>query len=244
MTASGMVTAGPLAAGRVRPSFLVFCDVDETLIGCKSLLDFLGFHFTERYGAGGARHSSAVVDALCAQQAAGASREEANRSFYRGWAGERVAEVAASGRRWYAQRSRAPEFFRPYTRAALRAHRARGAVIALVSGSFPAVLAPIAAAVGADYLLCARPDVRGGVFTGALDGGPVIGEGKRRLVREALSRYPDVDPEDCFAYGDHVSDLPMLTEVGHPVIVGDDAELAACLPRAYRLAHKIPSRRY
>ncbi|MFI1304779.1 HAD family hydrolase [Streptomyces sioyaensis] len=244
MTARGLVTAGTGAAGRVHPSVLAFCDVDETLIGCKSLLDFLRFYFTERYGVSGARHSSAVVDALGAQQAAGASREEANRSFYRGWAGERVAAVAASGLRWYAQRSRDPDFFRPDTRAALRAHRTRGAVIALVSGSFPAVLAPIAAAVGADHLLCARPEARDGVFTGELVGGPVIAEGKRRLVRELLGCYPDVDPEDCFAYGDHVSDLPMLTEVGHPVVVGDDAELAAWLPRAPRLGHKIPSRRY
>ncbi|MFG2095423.1 HAD family hydrolase [Streptomyces sp. NPDC048612] len=240
----GVVAAGPLAVGGVRPSVLVFCDVDETLIGCKSLLDFLLFHFTERYGASGARHSGAVVDALRAQQEAGASREEANRSFYRGWAGERAATVAASGRRWYTQRSRDPAFFRPYTRAALRAHRARGAVVALVSGSFPAVLDPIAAAVGAAHLLCARPEVRGGVLTGDLVGGPAIAEGKRRLVRELLSRYPDVDPEDCFAYGDHVSDLPMLTEVGHPVVVGDNAELVAGLPGAHRLGHKIPSRRY
>lgn len=238
------MSARLLGAGRVHPSVLVFCDVDETLIGCKSPLDFLRFHFTERHGAIGARRSDAVAEALRAQQAAGASRAEANRSFYRSWAGEPVAAVAASGRRWYAQRSCDPEFFLPYTRGALCAHRTRGAVVALVSGSFPAVLAPIAAAVGADHLLCARPEVRDGVLTGELIGGPVIAEGKRRLVRELLSRYPDVDPEDCFAYGDHVSDLPMLTEVGHPVVVGDDPELAASLPRAHRLRHKIPSRRY
>jgi len=224
-------------------AFVAFSDVDETLIGCKSLLDFLHFYFAEQYGAAGMPRGRIVADALRAGAAAGLSRDELNRTYYRAWAGEPVAEVEASGRCWYARRSREPGFFLPHTLAALRAHRADGAVIALVSGSLPAVLTPLTAAVGATHLLCARPQTRGGVLTGELTGDPVIGEGKRRAVRELLAGRPDVSAADCYAYGDHVSDLPMLTEVGHPVVVGDDPELAALLPRAHRLRNKIPSRR-
>ncbi len=35
-----------------------------------------------------------------------------------------------------------------------------------------------------------------------------------------------VGPADCFAYGDDLSDLPMLLEVGHPVVVGGHTGLA------------------
>ncbi|MFJ8361613.1 HAD family hydrolase [Streptomyces sp. NPDC093984] len=234
--------SGPLGhPGRERPDgavavrVVVFSDVDETLVACKSLIDFLGFYWGERYGAQGVRHARRLAAELAAAAGAGVSREEANRRYYRAWAGESAAAVAEAGRRWYRERSRRAGFFLPGTRAALDAHRAGGAVLALVSGSFPALLDPVAEAVGARHLLCARPEERGGVLTGELQDGPVIGEGKRRLVRLLLDRYPGADPRDCFAYGDHVSDLAMLTEVGHPVIVGNDPELAARLPGATRL---------
>ncbi|MET9171844.1 hypothetical protein ABZX64_12410 [Streptomyces misionensis] len=35
-----------------RPAYLVFSDVDETLITAKSMLDFLDHYFPHRYGAG------------------------------------------------------------------------------------------------------------------------------------------------------------------------------------------------
>jgi len=49
--------------------------------------------------------------------------------------------------------------------------------------------------------------------------------GKRAAVQRKLESRPDVDPRDCWAYGDHVSDLPMMELVGHPVAVGEDKEL-------------------
>ncbi|MGW5663804.1 HAD family hydrolase [Streptomyces sp. NPDC003758] len=236
------VPSGPFGPpGRERPDravavrVVVFSDVDETIVACKSLIDFLGFYWGERYGAQGVRHARRLAAELAAMAGAGVSREEANRRYYRAWAGESAAAVAEAGRRWYHERSRRTGFFVPGTRAALDAHRAEGAVVALVSGSFPALLAPVAEAVGARHLLCARPEERGGVLTGELRDGPVIGEGKRRLVRRLLDRYPGTDPRDCFAYGDHISDLAMLTEVGHPVIVGDDPGLVARLPGATRI---------
>jgi phosphoserine phosphatase len=81
-------------------------------------------------------------------------------------------------------------------------------------------------------VLCARPEVRDGVLTGGLLGGPMIGEGKRAAVRAVLRAHPEAAARDCYAYGDHISDLPMLAEVGHPVVVGADPELARRLPLA------------
>ncbi|MEU6973543.1 HAD family hydrolase [Kitasatospora aureofaciens] len=205
----------------VQSDRLAFSDLDETLIDCKSMFDFLDFYLGDRYGASGVRRAARVRAELAALAAAGTPREQANRAYYRVWAGEREESVRAAGREWFAQRSRSAGFYIAATREALTRHRAAGDPVVLVSGSFPALVEPVARDIGAAHVVCSRPEVRRGVFTGELVGEPVIGEEKRRAVRALLRAYPHVDPADCYGYGDHVSDLPMLTEVGHPVVVGD-----------------------
>lgn len=214
------------------PRRLAFSDVDETLLSGKSLFDFLDFYFAGRHGADGARHAARTRRRIAGLVAAGSSREVGNRAYYEAWTGERLDVVTAWGAEWFARRSTVPGFYVPATRAALREHRNAGDGIVLVSGSFPAVVDPVAGGIGADHVLCTRPAVRDGVLTGGIAGEPCIGEGKRRAVRRLVERYPDISLSDCYGYGDHRSDLPMLTEVGHPVVVGDDPELAAGLPGA------------
>ncbi|MGW2235416.1 HAD family hydrolase [Streptomyces sp. NPDC001759] len=219
-----------------RPARLVFSDVDETLIAVKSMFDFLAYYFGATRGTPGARHAADVRRELSRRTSAGAPREAMNRLYYRAWAGEPAARVEELARAWYAERSGAPGFYLAATRRALEAHRDAGDTLILVSGSFPAVLAPIAAEVGATRLLCSLPAVHDGVLTGRLVGDPCIGEAKRTAVRDMLRSRPTVDPAHCYAYGDHVSDLPMLAEVGNPVIVGGSPQLRALLPQA-RVLH-------
>lgn len=207
----------------------MFSDVDETLIDCKSMFDFLDFYLGERHGAQGARRARGVRADLSARAASGVPREEANRCYYREWAGEPAELVAEFGRRWFTERSGSGGFYIEVTRQALARHRAAAEPVVLVSGSFPAVVEPIAEDIGAAQVLCSRPEVRAGVFTGELVGAPVIGEEKGRVVREVLAAHPRTSPAECYGYGDHVSDLPMLAEVGHPVLVGAP-ELAERLP--------------
>ncbi|MEU2433732.1 HAD-IB family hydrolase [Streptomyces sp. NPDC007861] len=224
-----------------RPSRLAFSDVDETLISGKSLFDFLDFYFSGRHGAEGARHAAEARRRIAALMAGGSPREAGNRLYYEAWQGEPLATVTDWGARWFAQRSATPGFYVPATFAALRAHQEDGDHVVLVSGSFAAVLDPIAADIGARHVLCTRPEARGGLLTGAVAGEPCIGEGKRRAVRDLARHYPHIDLADCHGYGDHHSDLPMLTEVGHPVVVGDGRDLLAELPGARVLPVGGPS---
>ncbi|MFD8756934.1 HAD family hydrolase [Kitasatospora sp. NPDC059577] len=213
------------------PDRLAFSDVDETLIDCKSMFDFLDHYLGVRYGPPGVRRGRRVREEITALAAAGSPRERNSRTYYREWAGEPAGDVAAAGRAWFAERSAQAGFWIAPVRDALARHRAAGGAVVLVSGAFPAILDPIAERVGAAHLVCSRPEVRGGVLTGELVGEPVIGEEKRRAVRALFAAHPHVDPADCHGYGDHASDLPMLTEVGHPVVVGDP-RLAELLPGA------------
>lgn len=87
----------------------------------------------------------------------------------------------------------------------------------MVSGSFPAVLAPIARDLGIEKILATHMEVRAGLYTGYLSSPPMVGAGKRDAVRALLSS--DAVAESSYAYGDDVSDIPMLSSVGHPVVV-------------------------
>lgn len=205
------------------PAYLVFCDVDETLISCKSMLDFLYFYFGE--------HSATVracLERIVTLRQRGASRSEQNRAYYRVYAGRSLTEVQLAGEEWFARRSQEQHFFIAQTRAALAEHQRSGAEIVLVSGSFAALLQPIARAVSAAHVLSTELSVERGYYTGEIVE-PMIGDTKAAAVRALLAARSDVAAQDCHAYGDDASDIPMLACVGKPVAVGGDAALHAFL---------------
>lgn len=172
----------PVGAG-----YLVFADVDETVIRCRSPLEFLDHYFAEHHGWAGRRYAAAVRADLNAAVAAGSSREQANRRYYAAWRGERLADVRRSGRDWYLRRSEDHGFFVGETVAALHRHRAASAELALVSGSFAALLHPLAEELGASHVLAAEPAIESGVLTGELVGPPMIG-------RASAGRYAPCSP--------------------------------------------------
>ena len=56
------------------------------------------------------------------------------------------------------------------------------------------------------------------MFTGNILPPQTIGSGKADAINEFLQRMQS-DSNDCFAYGDDISDVPMLESVGHPIAV-------------------------
>ncbi|MFF2040928.1 HAD family hydrolase [Kitasatospora sp. NPDC058170] len=219
----------------VLPTRLVFTDVDETLINCRSMFDFLDYYMTGRHGATGTARARQIRESLLEQGSRGIPREETNRTYFQAWAGEQAEDVARWGERWFAERSANGSFYLTSTREALIRHQADGAAIALVSGSLPALLDPIARDIRADHVLCTRPEECDGELTGRILGDPVVGSGKAAAVHSTITRYPHLNPAECYAYGDHISDLPMLSAVGHPVVVGSNPDLLARLPSRHRL---------
>jgi HAD superfamily hydrolase (TIGR01490 family) len=191
---------------------VAFFDVDETLIGVKSMFDFLDYH---------RRHGGAARPVSPPAGGAPGSRAELNRAYYRAYAGVCWARLLDDGRRWYADLCRRP---RPFVAGGLQAllrHRAAGHTVVLVSGSFLPCLGPLARHLGADTLVCARPEVTVfGTLTGEIRQ-PLIGPAKAAAAMRILAER-QVDPAGCFAYGDHASDLDLLEVVGRPHVVGVD----------------------
>ncbi|ORI19696.1 hypothetical protein BJD99_01375 [Rhodococcus sp. 1163] len=195
---------------------VAFFDVDETLLTIKSMVSFYRYHCVNLPAA--ERHTR--LDRLDDLLESGIPRERANTDFYRLIEGTSVAELAESGRRWFTDVAIPALNTSVLTR--LQSHKQQGHAIVLVSGSFPACLNPVSAYVGADMILCSRPAVAEGRYTGRL-ATPMIGNGKAAAVADILDTIPTSAPS--WAYGDHESDLPMLLLVDNPVVVGADAVL-------------------
>ncbi|MEU3337227.1 HAD-IB family hydrolase [Streptomyces sp. NPDC006668] len=205
------------------PVEIAFFDVDETLITVKSMFRFLRFHYRER-GLPPSVYEEAA-GTLRRRSAAGVSRLVTNREYYRLYAGRPREELFAHGRAWFDAELAGGSLLHPPVVSALRRHRARGALIVLVSGSFRPCLEPVAELLGADEILCSEPEYADGVCTGLVEH-PVIGVEKGRLAR-TLMRRRAVSPSRAAAYADHASDLDLLRSVGRPVAVGDDMVLGA-----------------
>ncbi|MET7683664.1 HAD-IB family hydrolase [Streptomyces sp. NPDC005423] len=197
-----------------------FFDVDGTLLNATTMFELLTHHLTARGRPG---EYSLFRKRLDDMARAGADRTQRCRAYYEMYEGVPVSSVAEEGAQWFAGRAGRPRFFIESALAEFRSHAAAGHLMVLVSGSFAACLNPIAEHLGADVLLCSRPEVRAGVFTGAIDT-PMIGAAKADAVRRLADEHR-LDLEQSFAYGDHISDVPYMEMVGHPVVVGSDAEM-------------------
>jgi HAD superfamily hydrolase (TIGR01490 family) len=94
-------------------------------------------------------------------------------------------------------------------------HRDQGHRLILVSASVDLYLQPVATRLGFDHLVCTRATL---VPSPHLVGPNCRGDEKvRRLLQEPYAQ--DLAWEESWAYGDSVSDLPLLERCGHPVAV-------------------------
>lgn len=204
-------------------SRFAFFDVDETLIAMKSMFDFLPYWCAYQ---GRPERSLRFGETLALARAQGQPREQLNRLYYSLFAGVPLGELELAGRAWFKQRfgGERPPYIAP-TVERLRAHYDSGIVPVLVSGSMLPLLAPLAAALKVEHCLCTSLVLdRQGRLTGDIGQPQTIGLGKADALNLFLSQR-GVSASDCYAYGDDLSDLPMLEAVGSAVAVGPNRGL-------------------
>ena len=115
------------------------------------------------------------------------------------------------------------EYLKPHLAPAIVArvqhHKTLDHVLVLISGSVRYMLKPVAEDLGFDHLLCTDLEVTAdGQLTGKPDGLVCVGPNKKKLTLK-LAQEIGLDLENSYAYGNHPSDLPLLTSVGHPHVV-------------------------
>ncbi len=113
---------------------------------------------------------------------------------------------------------------RPESRGLLAMHHNHERDTWIVSASPQILVEPLAASLGMTGAIGTRGEIIDGHFTGQLDGPFVYGPGKAEAI-EKLASERGYDLDLCYAYSDSISDLPMLSMVGHPVAVNPDSRL-------------------
>jgi phosphoserine phosphatase len=113
---------------------------------------------------------------------------------------------------------------RPEARRLLDRHRQAGRDTFIVSAAPQEIVEPLAHSLGMTSGIGTRSRVVDGFYTGELDGPFCYGAGKVEAMTE-LANWNGYELDQCYAYSDSASDLPMLEAVGHPVAVNPDARL-------------------
>lgn len=108
----------------------------------------------------------------------------------------------------------------------LRNHQQRGDIVVLISGT-PSFLAnAIAERLGVVHVVGTRCAVREGRYSFAPPGVHRVGEAKLASARELCARF-QTSLANSIAYGNSLSDLPLMGACGVPVAVSPDSALAA-----------------
>jgi HAD superfamily hydrolase (TIGR01490 family) len=110
-------------------------------------------------------------------------------------------------------------------RRAVKAHRQRGDVCAIVTGASVYATKPLARLLGIPHVVSTVFEVDDdAVFTGRAVPPLCFGEGKRSRAEELAKRL-NLSLDDAVFYSDSISDLPLLERVGEPVAVNPDPRL-------------------
>src|SRR5699024_10130746 len=96
--------------------------------------------------------------------------------------------------------------------------------IMIVSGAFTSILQFIAEDLPVDTFIGTDVPEKNGLYNENIKITHVQGEMKNKLVLESVQGV-NVNWTESFAYGDSASDIPLLTLVGHPVVVNPDETL-------------------
>ncbi|ASY29049.1 phosphoserine phosphatase [Candidatus Planktophila lacus] len=101
----------------------------------------------------------------------------------------------------------------PGARTLVRTLKKLGHHIALVSGGFEPVIAPLASELGIDHMRANNLEIADGKLTGALVGPVIDRAGKATALRDFAAEH-NIDLEQTIAIGDGANDLDMIAIAG------------------------------
>ena len=107
----------------------------------------------------------------------------------------------------------------------IRFHQGEGHRVFIVSASPEEIVVPLAEYLGVTDVIATRPEVdEHGRYSGGVD---FYSYGPLKVVAmEEAAERDGIDLDASFAYSDSITDEPMLSAVGHPVVVNPDRGLA------------------
>jgi HAD superfamily hydrolase (TIGR01490 family) len=202
-----------------------FFDLDKTIIAKSSTL-VMGRTFYRD----GLISSSMVLKTLYAQvvyQLAGADHERMEQARHaaleltRGWDADRIRHLV----RETMEETIAPLAYQEALDL-IASHRRAGRDVWIVSSGGEEIVEPYSEFIGVKEVIATRSGIDAdGRYDGTLEFYAYAGA-KATAIRQ-IAEVRGYDLSRCFAYTDSITDLPMLSAVGHPTAVNPDKELRA-----------------
>ncbi len=190
------------------PRGFAFYDFDGTLVSGNVVDQYLWFARRDR---GWWRLVRLVLRGTSLKLAELRSREAFNHLFYREYGGFPESWLRAEATNLFAEYVR-PNLYEGVEEL-LASNVKEGFVNTLVTGSLDFAMAPVVEMLGFEHLLANRLEFSSGRATGRLLP-PVLAGAEKAIAMLDLCRRHNVDPVNCRAYSDDLSDLPMLVAVG------------------------------
>lgn len=200
-----------------------FFDVDDTVISAKSMFSFVELYF-QHYPNHSLQHDfNQEMNDLFQNDT---DWKIVNSAFYSYFKNFSISNVNSICETWFHNHTNNnPHFYHKNVLKTLQKHQSEGTECVFVSGSFRELLQPIADDLGVEHILSINLEREGLLFTGNILPPQTIGSGKADAIT-AFLHHQQADARMCFAYGDDISDVPMLEAVGHPVAVDGGRRLS------------------
>jgi len=197
-----------------------FFDLDGTIIATHSVKDI----FMERLFAGQVQASEVVDMATLMLRYAfkTADFEDSIRESVANMEGMDESEFLELAEKVCADRL-LPQVF-PEVKAIIKAHKAKGHTLVVITSASRYQVEPLARELGIDNIMCTELEVEDGRFTGHLDGTPCYGPAKLSMAR-AFAKGRRISLKKSYFYSNGSEDIPLLEAVGNPVAIGPDSSL-------------------
>ncbi len=203
------------------PSSIAFFDVDHTLVDGNS-----GYYSSIRLVRRGVLKRRRVLQAVYYSLASLLFPQDVKKIYQiaiddmAGWPLDKILEI---GNECFEKDIKKRLF--PDGLKKIKEHQKRGDRVVLLSSGPYMTLYHLRAYLKADTAYTMGPIIEGGVLTDTLHLPICHAEGKIHFA-ELEARKHHVPLKKCFFYTDHISDIPLLEKVGHPVVVNPNRKLA------------------
>lgn len=114
----------------------------------------------------------------------------------------------------------------------LNYHKENGAKTILLSASIYPIVKIVADFLGLDFCIATKLKIQKGVYTGEIDGEIIYGQQKKDTAINFVQDN-NFSLKGSYAYGDHISDLYLLSIVENPIIVNPKYSMVGLAKRKH-----------
>jgi len=199
-----------------------FFDVDDTVIKTKSMFTFSKKYFSTTKNTSLELKFDEEMASLFKKDTDWTIINSIYYSYFRHFP---ITDVESVAQQWFLRFStNKSDFYHRNIVQILQQHQSEGTICVFVSGSFRELLQPIADDLGVGHILSINLERDGERYTGNIIPPQTIGDGKADAIKLFLAAHGG-NAKHCYAYGDDISDVPMLEAVGKPRAVAGGRRL-------------------